>query len=195
MNSIKKYIKHLTPMIVFIFALSGCSDNSSSTTSSDEHFGYISLTVTGAIDAVHECDNSPGCVVSFGRSQFEIGNNTYYTWLIESGDYTSFLPFEISTTSINTAVSRPSPGTYDIGSEMAPSFSAGYSNIEGGLNDDHSYETTNQTGGTLTIESSTNERVTGSFEFTAVHIDEGNSQTVTISGRFEAVSEDILDNF
>ncbi len=182
-------IINLIFLLTVVFA---CSDNVNNASGPDEIFGYISVTVTGAIDAVHECDNNASCVVSFGEVVTEIGSTTIYTWGIEAGDYTTFLPFSINTTSLNSPVSRPAPGTYTIGSGTAPSFEAGYSNIEGGLNDDFSFETTESVGGSLVIETSTSDRVTGSFEFNAIHIDEGDNRTVTITGTFEAVSEDLL---
>ena len=188
----KSFLNIITLAILMALTIS-CSDNGSNSTGPDEIFGSISMTVTGAIDAVHECDNRASCVVSFGEVITEIGSTTIYTWQIEAGDFTTFLPFGFSSTSFNSPVNRPAPGSYTLGSGMAPSFEAGYSNIEGGLNDDFSFETTDSVGGTLVIETSTSERVTGSFEFDAIHIDEGDNRTITVTGTFEAINEELLE--
>ncbi len=194
-------MKHLKKIYTILIAtlisttMSSCGsddDNGSGTPNPDEMFGYISVTITGAIEATHECENRASCVVVFSENVTEAGNTAIYSWAVETGDYNTFI-FSINTTSFNSPVSRPTPGTYEIGSEMSPFFSAGYSNIEGGLNDDQSYRTTSDVGGTLVIESSSNEKVTGSFQFTAIHIDEGDDRTINVNGEFIAINEDALE--
>jgi hypothetical protein len=150
-----------------------------------------SVTASGGIDAAHTCV-FPGCVASFGA----IDSGSLHTWQIEIADYTNF-HVNIAQNSFEGPVSRPGPGTYDIGHASDADFEAEYSNTEGGLNDDHSYSTSflfEVVGGTLTIDSSSDERVEGSFEFVAAHIDswEEPEGTVTVTGTFSAINEDLL---
>lgn len=88
-------------------------------------------------------------------------------------------------------ISRPTPGTYEIGFDpLDPDvFSASFINIEdSNFVDSVEYDTFDN-GGTLTIETSTDEKVTGHFEFTANSRDDNFNSTGTIhvSGSFEAL--------
>ena len=186
-----KGVNALTAIVLMAALTVSCSDNGTSSSDDGSLFGSITVDVSGAIEAQHECINSSGCVVSFGLDEFEILNTTFFTFSIDSGTFTTFL-LDFNTTSLNEPISRPAAGTYTLGSGDYPSFNGGYSNIEQGRNDEFSFDTTENVGGTLIIETSTNERVTGIFEFDAIHIDAGDNRTVTITGTFEAVNMELL---
>lgn len=175
-------------ILVLLLSLISCSSDDDNPNNGQE-FGSFELTVTGDIEATKS-----------GFADFTQFNfSSLQDWSIDMFDpngSSQTMDLSISTSSAVEDVSRPEPGTYDIGfSATDPSvFSAIYVHIPNGnfsesveystlpISDDTSY------GGTLTITTSTENTVSGSFEFTAAKVDDNLNITgeINVSGEFTA---------
>ena len=188
------YIKLSILLIIFSIGLNACSDNSTDPDTNTP--GDAEVTITGAIEGEHE-----GWGL-FNHTELPQGE----TWGITLTNNNTFhVQISISTldgTATEGSVSRPSPGSYVIGRPGTGSsvYVGIYTDIESGgvgAGADYEYSTLHEdTGGTLTIESSTDESVEGYFEFEAAHDadEQGNAYGfVTVSGEFSATNQDLVD--
>ena len=189
-----KYLNLRILLIIFLIGLTACSD--SSTDPDTNTPGDATVTITGAIEGEHE-----GWGL-FNHTELPQGeswgisltnNNTFHVQISISA---------IDGTATEGSVSRPSPGSYVIGRPGTGSsvYVGIYTDIESGgvgAGADYEYATLyEETGGTLTIESSNDESVEGHFEFVAAHDadEQGNPYGfVTVSGEFSATNQDLVD--
>ncbi len=172
--------------VIFSMGLVACSDNSTDPDTSTP--GDSTVTITGEIEGEHE-----GWAL-FNHAELPLSES----WGIYLTNNSTF-HVSISLSSTDGSASRPTPGIYEIGFGRSEFFSI-YTDIESGgvgAGGDYEYATLyEETGGTLTIESSTDESVEGYFEFVAAHDedDQGNPYGfVTVSGEFSATNQDLLD--
>lgn len=181
-------------LLIISTGLFACSDNSNDP--GDISPGDATVVISGEIEGEHE-----GWGL-FNHTELPNGE----TWSISLTNNTTF-HVQISISAIDGtvtegSVSRPSPGTYviDRPGTGTPVYVGIYTDIEtGGLGAgaDYEYATLYEdTGGTLTIESSSEESVEGHFEFVAAHDadEQGNAfGFVTVSGEFSATNQDLID--
>lgn len=198
MNNI--YIRFLIALL-FLIGVS-CSDNS--TDPDIDSFGEITLKVTGDFEAERT-----------GYADFHgLDLGSTYVWQIAGNDL-SPQTFSLGISHISTdPIERPESGSYEIttpAAGMAPweepgpmTFSPTYTHIENGDFEgavEYSYVLCTEEfpgGGTLNITSSTADKVSGTFQFTAHNIDiddMGNcilQGTIHISGSFDALPRQTL---
>ena len=179
-----------------LLVLVSCSDNS--TGSDNGALGEMTLKVTGDFEAERS-----------GQADFHgLDSGSIYMWEIHGNDYS---PQTFSLSFLHNSVEsidRPGPGTYDVKNQVGQTpwgdpepmaFTAIYTHIE---NENYAgsveYSTllcTEQfpSGGTLTITSSSDEEISGSFQFTAHNVeieDTGtciSHGTIHVSGSFDAL--------
>jgi hypothetical protein len=169
--------------ILILFFVYGCSDDSSGPGEMDD-LGEATLSVSGDIDINHTGQ------ADFWSMQFS-GLNT---WEIHMND---FNPQTFSLTFLLTsldAIERPGTGTYEL--NEADGFSVIYEFIENqDFQNAREFSNTfcdNSDNGTLTISSSSDSEIRGSFNTTISEydIDDAgqcvNLGTVTVSGNFRA---------
>jgi hypothetical protein len=189
----------VTLLTVFLFAsftLISCDDDP---VSSDDDLGAGSVSVSGDVNA-----DASG-IADF--SGIEDGPGGVHSWSITVND---FNPQTFSLQFLHVAhdpISHPAEGTYEIGmgsstpfdEEDDMAFTGIYTHIENGdfmnaveystlpCDEDSDFE------GTLTIESSESDLISGSFQFTAAYYDYddmGNCEihgTIDVSGDFTAI--------
>ncbi|MCC5907926.1 MAG: hypothetical protein JJU13_17060 [Balneolaceae bacterium] len=162
-------------IIVLLVVLISCSDDSTGPEAND--LGEASFVISGAVEGQKE---------GFANFRaFEMsGVHTWDILIIDAQPRS----FEISISAFsNEPLSRPSTGTYQLGLTQDSDYAASYS--EGSLAQPDSYTTTfNENTGTLVITSSSDDEIEGTFEFTAVNIDEEDTEQISISnGQFRAV--------
>lgn len=123
-----------------------------------------------------------------GRSAFGVNS-----WEISMNDNNpQTLSLQLSLNSSSSDVSRPSPGTYDVGFEPNSTsvFTAIYTHIpDGSFVNSEEYSTLSEGfGGTLTITSSSENRVEGSFDFSLAKTDDNFNVTgeIEVKGEFTA---------
>lgn len=177
MIKMKKFLVSIGLLVL----LSSCSGDDSS---SSGNLNTVSIEVTGDFEA-----EKLG-IADFGL--IDIGSTN--SWELNMSDInpqTFNLRFVLN--SVNQAIQRPTPGTYEIGFETNSNsvFTAFYIDVpNGNLSESKEYTTLDENyGGTLTIDSSDNDVVTGSFEFTAAHVDEDFNVIgeINVVGEFEAL--------
>lgn len=181
-------------LLTILFSLSillSCSDNSAGPDEGPSGRGQASFTIAGDITG-----QKTGIAEFYSFSAF--GVHTWSISIFDIGPSTYELDFTIIDTS---SISRPVNGIYNLDTNLAPTigFKAIYSNIIGNNVTEYTPfisavfcpEITGD-GGTLTIENSTDDRVSGKFEFTASNFDfdeSGNCVVlgaVTVKGEFDA---------
>lgn len=200
MNNI--YTKFL---IAFLFLIGvSCSDNSKGPDT--DGFGEITLTVTGDVEA-----ERTGIADFHGLDQGSIKS-----WEIHGNDV-SPQTFSLSMSHISTdPIERPGTGSYEItypvaqipGEDPGPmTFSPAYTHIENGdftSAVEYSYVICADDfpgGGTLNITSSSDEEISGTFQFTAHNVDVddmGNcilNGTVHVNGSFDALPRQTLSRW
>ena len=186
-----KYVKHVLLASLISFALVSCSDDddknsgpAGGTPDPSSDLGNITLAVTGDVEAEHS-----GMADFF---QMDVGNTRI--WELNMHDYSpQTFDLTLMLTSTPDKISRPEPGSYTIGfSGTDPYvFHGMYSYIEDSdYANSREYSTMwSETNGTLIIETSTEQTITGTFEFTANHYDDDTqekSDPITVSGSFSA---------
>lgn len=182
-------LKEKAPVLFFLLALifcyPGCSDDSSSSNNGSP--GESNLTVSGEIEGEFS-----GWAL-FNYTETSHGNS----WSINMTDNQTY-NLSLSLSSVDTPISQPEPGTYNIGggsSEFLPIFT----DIEtGGIGagGDYEYSTLfEENTGTLTIEESTEETISGSLKFYAGQTDdEGNLiNMITVDGDFTAKNQELVE--
>jgi hypothetical protein len=195
---LKSYSKFFILFTALSFLLISCDDSSTNT---DDDIADASVSVTGDVNAdlsgqayFSEMDDGPGGI---------------YSWQIVLNDFnpqTFSLQFQHVS---NDPIEQPAEGTYEIrtGSETPfdenenPVFTGIYTDIEDGDYADateystHLCDEETDLGGTLVIETSETDLISGTFEFTAANIDfdeTGNCVihgTIEVSGEFTASDE------
>ncbi len=181
-----EYTTGITVCLILSFFLTACSDNGNDPDVDTP--GDATVTISGEIEGEHE-----GWGL-FNQSELPQGED----WGIQLTNNSSF-HVQISLWSIDGSVTRPSPGSYTISSETSD-FTGIYTDLESGgigAGADYEYSTIHEeTGGTLIIESSTDEEVSGSFEFVAAHDTDEHGNVygfVTVSGEFTATNQNLLE--
>jgi|GEM_PF-2564459 len=178
-------------VLLSIFYFSSCSDDATGPDDGNNNGppGESVVQVSGAVEGEHS-----GWAL-FNESELPFDT---YSWGIAMTDNNIF-HVDISASSTGDPVNRPDPGTYEIDSGTS-TFLGIYTDIEtGGIGAgaDYEYSTLYEgTGGELVIEESTENFVSGSFEFVAANDvdDEGNLiDVVTVSGEFTAMNQDDVD--
>ncbi|WP_293011560.1 hypothetical protein [Mongoliibacter sp.] len=169
----------LSSMLVLVLLLTACdgNDNGSDPTSNADDF---QLEVSGDFQTT-----ASGFADFDGMSSFGVN-----TWEISMNDNNpQSLSLQLMLTSSSSDVSRPSPGTYEIGFEpnSAAVFTAIYTHIpEGDFMASEEYSTLSEGyGGTLTITSSSENRVEGSFNFSVAKTDDN----FNVTGEIEVIGE------
>lgn len=169
-------------MLCISMAISSCGDDNDNPPSQD--FGEVNFTVTGDFEAEKS-----------GFADFDsLSSLSLTSWSIDTNDF-SPQTFSLSFGNISATrtVSRPAPGTYVIGQggNEVDDFSAIYTHIE---NEDFAnaieYDTLlEENAGTLTIETSNENEVKGSFNFTAFKRDDDFNVTgqIQVNGSFTAL--------
>jgi len=181
---------HLYTIIILLFAFLSCSDSSAGPDEGPSGGGSASFTVSGAVNG-----QKSGIAEFYSFSAFGV-----HTWTIDIFDVGPST-FELSFVRVgNSPISRPAPGNYSIGSDFLDSsgFTAFYTHGTGSNSTEYApifsgFCSDNQgEGGTLTIENSSDNSVSGKFEFKASDYDfdeSGNCEvlgTVTVKGEFDA---------
>lgn len=171
----------LSLMLLVVMGLYACGSDDDNPPS--QEFGEVNFTVTGDFEA-EKSGFADFAGLNFGAaSQWEISTNDF-------SPQTFSLNF--SNFSATNTVSRPAPGTYVIGQggNNVEAFSVVYTRIE---NEDFAnaieYDTLlEENAGTLTIETSNENEVSGTFSFTAVKRDDQFNVTgqIQVSGSFTA---------
>jgi|SRR5690625_686258 len=172
----------LTFVLILSAFLISCSSDDNGGLPADT--SYANLTLSGDIEGER---SGSAFFQQISSGQTEIWDLSFW----DSGPQT----FEVNFMLIgneNSPVSQPGPGTYPIGFDPLNSntvFFGIYTDIKDGdlINTDE-YDTFNSEG-TLTIETSNENRMKGSFEFTAhSRTDMGEvGKTIHVSGSFEAI--------
>lgn len=163
---------------ILLFSCSGDDDGSSNL--GNEDFGEVTITLSGDLQGTRTG------IADFNH--LDLGN--LHEWELSFNDY-SPNTFDMSLILLGEDLPEvPSPGTYEIGFEPMSSnvFLGSFYNF---INEDYDNAieySTMQSGGTLTIQTSNSERITGSFDFVAQSRDDyGNVlESVQISGTFSA---------
>jgi hypothetical protein len=174
-----KSIKSLSVILICFMFLSGaCSnDNGSDPISGADDF---QLEVSGSFQST-----ASGFADFDGMSSFGVN-----TWEISMNDNNpQSLSFQLMLTSSTSNVTRPAPGTYQIGFEPNSTsvFTAIYTHIPNGdFTASEEYSTlTEEYGGTLTITSSSDNTVEGSFNVILAKTDDN----FNVTGEIEVVGE------
>lgn len=185
MYSLKgKYIAYSLLIIAMVWG-AACSDNSTDSGSGSP--GDSNLTVSGTVEG----EFSGWALFNYTET---MGG---YSWSINMTDNQTY-NLSLSISSVNDPINRPEPGTYVIGggsSEFLPI----YTDIEAGgigAGADYEYSTLwEENTGTLTIEESTEETVTGSFQFYAGQTDDDGNliNTITVEGDFTAKNQELIE--
>ena len=166
-------------LLIILVACS--SDDKGSSDGTD--FGNFQLTVSGDFEATKSGFADFDGLDAFGVQTWEISMN-------DNNPSTISLQFMLA--SSTTQVARPSTGTYEIGFDANSTsvFSAIYTHIpDGNFMASEEYSTLPEGyGGTLTITSSSDNKVEGSFEFSVAKTDNNFNVVgdITVSGEFNA---------
>lgn len=186
-----------------LVAFISCSDSSTDPDLEEEEeiseSGEITLEITGDYEV-----EKTGTASFWGAGESSFANDNGNSWqILTSDEANGTISFRLDFIFIyDDAVSRPEPGTYPVGGggdADSPVFSAAYVNTEStanyisfgaemcGIEEEYSHT------GTLTLETSTPELVSGSFDFEAYYCWDDNVETVTITGEFTAPRSDLID--
>ncbi|MCH8534307.1 MAG: hypothetical protein LAT51_04485 [Flavobacteriaceae bacterium] len=182
-----KKIKKISILFITLsFVMFSCSSDDEGSPSSS-NFGDFDLTVTGDFEA-----NKSGFADFDGLDAF--GSQTWEISMNDNNPSTVSLQFMLF--SAIGDVNQPSPGTYEIGFEANSDsvFTAIYAHIpNGSFSETVEYSTLPHSedmnyGGTLTITTSTDGRVSGNFQFTAAKTDNDFNVVgeISVSGEFNA---------
>lgn len=162
-------------------SLMSCGNDDNNSSSSD--FGEINITVTGQLE-----DNFSG-MADFHQSEVL----STQVWEISGHDYNpQTFSIQLMDVGITDDAERPSPGTYSIGNTVNADYTVNFTHIpNGSFSNSVEYSTTygnNANNGTLTITSSTENTVKGSFECTAYRVDNNLNiiGTIQVVGDFTA---------
>lgn len=183
-----KYVKltFLSILPLLFFSLTCCSSDDDSA-SNETNFGDFNLNVSGDFNATKS-----------GFADFDkLDINTFETWELNMIDTNpQSLSLTLSLNSATSEINQPTPGTYEIGFEPNSNsiFSVVYTHIpDGNFSESVEYTTlpvddNGSFGGTLTIETSNSEVVSGNFEFTVAKLDDNFNVdgTINVSGTFSA---------
>ncbi|AWV88454.1 hypothetical protein [Bradymonas sediminis] len=198
-------------LFIYLFAalaigLSGCGDDGDSTNNdnggssasnnsgnggdrpSDSSMGSVTLNLSGEVSA-SRAGFADFSEMDFGPTQ---------TWELSMNDI-SPQTFSLTLMAISDTATRPSPGEYIIGaaSNDPGQFQAVYTHIEDGdFVNAVEYTSQRSGGGVLKIETSTDAKVSGTFEFTADRyaepMDATPAGTIQVTGSFEATPRQSL---
>lgn len=180
MNFIKSTLTIIL-LSLFIGTTSCDSDDKGSSEGTD--FGSFQLNVSGDFEATKSGFADFDGLDAFGVQTWEISMND---------DNPSTISLQFMLASSTTQVTRPSTGTYEIGFDANSTsvFSAIYTHIpDGNFMASEEYTTLpHGYGGTLTITSSSDDKVEGSFDFSVAKTDENFnvSGEITVSGQFSS---------
>lgn len=178
-NNIMKKISLIFTLIISTIFLS-CSSDDDNNSHGNSELGSVTITLSGDLEGTRT-----------GFADFHLQEvGSVHSWSLSFYDYN---PQTFSSSLMIAGlggVSKPTPGTYEIGFAANDSnvFFGSFVNIENNDFGNAVEYSTFESVGTLTIETSTDERVTGHFEYTA-HTDDdmGNiSGTINVSGSFDA---------
>ncbi|TVR12819.1 MAG: hypothetical protein EA391_14780 [Balneolaceae bacterium] len=172
-----KKLHYFSISILLAFTLTFCSDDVSTGPDLDD-LGNVEFSVTGDIEA-----NVEG-IAQFGS----VGDGT--SWEISFTDRGA-QTFSLVISKIDTeGTEQPSPGVYEIGSSPIADdeFMSVYTDLQSEAAGGTEYSTKHgDTGGTLEINESSADQVSGTFSFTAVALD---NETNEVAGEIEVVSEE-----
>ncbi|MGM0634529.1 MAG: hypothetical protein ACQESK_00575 [Bacteroidota bacterium] len=180
----KKKPIFLCLFVLLLLGFSACSsdDDSSSGPSSTDDLGSTNFVVTGDFEAEKS-----------GFADFaSLDLGSISTWEISTHDYSpQTFSLNFMLTSATNEVAQPEPGTYTIGFETNSTevFHVVYTRIDDGdFSSAVEYTTWDSDSGTLTIQSATENQVTGSYDFTAYYYDDAFNKTseIQVSGEFAA---------
>ncbi|MEX0778822.1 MAG: hypothetical protein WD037_03760 [Balneolales bacterium] len=202
-------MKTTLSIILLLFGLMSCSDVSTDP-ELEEKEENTKGTVSFAITGDYEIEKN-GNATFWGAGESSFNNDNGHSWQLLTSDEhypdPGVLTFRLDFIFLypDEDVSRPEPGEYPIGSSASaespdsPVFSASYARVEDasgyfshgaemcGMEDEYSHT------GTLTIETSTPELVSGSFDFEAYFCTNENTETVSITGEFTAPRADLTN--
>lgn len=182
----KLNLLHVLTFYLFTSVLASCGSDDDSSTNSN--MGSFELTVTGDFEATKS-----------GFADFDsLDAFSLQSWSIDMSDAKEnqqSMSLSLSASSAVQDVSRPTPGTYQINFSAtdASIYNAIYAHIpNNNFLETEEYSTLplsdGNYSGTLTITKSTEENVSGSFEFTAAKTDDdfNISGEITVKGEFNA---------
>ncbi len=186
---------------ISLMMITNCSDNVSGTDDPDKPGSHnLEFSISGDVE-----DEKTGIIGFFGAGESSFANESDHMWQLLSedsdpGPQTFRLDFIYM--DLDEKVSRPVPGTYDVGSISytedpdSPVFTVSYVNTQQSIAYSSAFaeicgEEYAHTG-TLTIDTSTEELVTGKFAFDAFACDQGSiSATINLTGEFTAPRLDL----
>ena len=174
--------KFILLSVAFILALVMPSCSSSDDNNITSKLGEIKFSISGGIEA-----NKEG-IADFDK--LDIMNTS--TWELGGHDISpQTFSLNFSLLSANQSITRPQPGTYTIGFDVnnSDAFHAVYTHIEDGdFANSVEYTTWEQNSGTLTIDSSSEDKVTGSFNVTLYKYDDtlNIEDEIQLNGTFSA---------
>jgi len=174
--------KFILLSVAFILALVMPSCSSSDDNNITSKLGEIKFSISGGIEA-----NKEG-IADFDK--LDIMNTS--TWELGGHDISpQTFSLYFSLLSANQSITRPQPGTYTIGFDVnnSDAFHAVYTHIEDGdFANSVEYTTWEQNSGTLTIDSSSEDKVTGSFNVTLYKYDDtlNIEDEIQLNGTFSA---------
>jgi hypothetical protein len=189
----------LFTLLFAMFLIISCDDDPAST---DDDLGEGSVSVTGDINA-----EASGIADFWG---IEDGPGGIHSWEIYINDYAPST-FSLQFMQVSQEpISRPQEGTYEVGLSVENPFDGNDERVFSGIYnhfEDGDYINPLEYssfpcagdpdfGGTLTIESSDSDMISGHFQFTAAHYefdDSGNCEilgTIELNGNFATVERD-----
>jgi len=202
-------MKNLLVSVLFLLGVTACSDSSTDPDLENglsAELGEVTLEITGDYQT-----EKNGTASFWGAGESSFDNDYGHSWQLLTSDELypdpGILTFRLDFIFLypDETVSRPEPGSYPIGEASeaegpdSPVFSSIYARADAGtgfwsyaaemcgLAEEYSHT------GLLTIDTSTPELVTGSFDFEAYYCQDGETETVTITGDFSAPRADLID--
>lgn len=183
MNKPRKLLKS-TLLLILLFGLFACSDNSTDPNENEgPEFGEVNFTVTG------DLEGEKSGIADFDHLVIPPFSEEWQIHTTDISPQTFILTFSLLSTVHQ--LDRPGPGTYEIGFIPAAAdnsnevFFADYVDLGG-----DNYSVLGEgSGGSLVIEESTDEIVSGSFNCTLVELNEDGSTvigSIQIEGEFTA---------
>jgi len=178
----KKLTLFISSLLIIFLGFTACSD-SSTNSSSQMNTGTGSFTISGDVEG-----NKTG-IADF-RAYESAGVHTWDILIYDHNPMTFNVSFNLLS---NDPIDRPSVGTYELstGNFQGTEFMGIFTDYSEGMSQSEGYNVgIGGTGGTLTITTSSENLMEGTFEFTAVTFDDDGAIDGSVSvtdGEFSAV--------